>query len=329
MSEPLLSIIVPVYNVEKYLEQCIDSIIGQTYKNLEIILVDDGSTDFSGLICDNYQKKDGRIRVIHQNNRGVSSARNVGLQNATGELLGFVDSDDYIESTMYSQLWANMKQTNSDMACCAYKRIARNQINDSSTEDIIELSGLELLEGMVVGRRGCIISPSVANRLYKKETFEKLSFPEGRIYEDKLVSTEVALRVHKVIYLNKALYNYRIREGSQTQRDISDSDINDFVAMMNYQNDIVKKYLSNKVLIKAIFIYYCILLDLFSKVLKDASRKESRAVLKREIRKYRKMARYSLRRDKNIRKKDKCYLYLSTFSILLYFKCIGKEKKYR
>lgn len=322
MNEPLLSIIVPIYNVEKYLEQCIDSIVGQTYKNLEIILVNDGSTDSSGLLCDNYQKKDNRIRVIHKNNEGVSSARNVGLQYATGELLGFVDSDDYLESTMYSELWANMLQTNSDLACCAYKKIAKNEIYDFFTGEIIELSGLEMLEGMVIGLKGCIISPSVANRLYKKETFEKLLFPEGRIYEDKLVSTEVLLRVHKVVYLNKALYNYRIREGSQTQRDISDSDINDFVFMMNYQNEIVKKYLTKKIFIKAIFIYYCILLDLFSKVLIDTSRKESRMLLHKEIRKQRKIVRYSIRKDKNIRKRDKYYLYISTYSILLYFRLI-------
>lgn len=325
MSEPLLSIIVPIYNVENYLGQCIDSIIGQAYKNLEIILVDDGSTDSSGLLCDDYQKKDRRIRVIHKKNEGVSVARNVGLQYATGDLLGFVDSDDYLESNMYSELWTNMMHTNSELACCAYKRIAKDQIYDSSTGEIKELTGLELLEGMVIGLEGCIISPSVANRLYKRETFDNLLFPEGRIYEDKLVSTEVLLRVHKVVYLNKALYNYRVREGSLTQKEISDSEINDFVSMMNYQNEIVKKYLTKKTFMKAIFIYYCILLDLYSQVLREASRKASRMLLNKEIRKNKKIVRYSIKRQENIPKRDKYYLYLSTWSIILYFRLINNK----
>lgn len=327
MNEPLLSIIVPIYNVEDYLEQCIDSIVRQTYNNLEIILVDDGSTDSSGLLCDNYQKKDSRIQVIHKRNEGVSVARNVGLQYATGELLGFVDSDDYLESSMYSELWTNMIHANSDLACCAYKRIAKNEIYDFSTGEIKELSGLEMLEGMVIGLKGCIISPSVGNRLYKKNIFGNLLFPEARIFEDKFVSTEVLLRANKVIYLNKALYNYRVRDGSLTQRDMSDSDINDFVFMMNYQNVIVKKYLTIKTFKKAIFIYYCILLGLFSKVRTKNTRGDSRVLLKKELIKCKKIVRNSIKMIDNIPKRDKYYLYISTYSIMLYFRIMKRKER--
>ncbi len=322
MNEPLLSVIVPIYNVEEYLEQCIDSVVGQTYKNLEIILINDGSTDSSGLLCDNYQKVDDRIRVIHKNNEGVSAARNVGLKYAKGELLGFVDSDDYLESTMYMELWSNMIQTESDLACCAYKRITKDGNHDYSTGEIKELSGLEFLEAMVIGLKGCIISPHVGNRLYKRELFNNLLFPKGRIYEDKFVSTEILLRVNKVIYLNKALYNYRLRDNSITQKELTDSGIKDFIYMMNYQNKIVNQCLSKNTYKKVIFTYYCILLDLFSNELLENSRKECRSLLRKELKNNKRIARNSLKDIKHIPKRDKYYLYISTFSIKLYFRLI-------
>ncbi|MBO4674921.1 MAG: glycosyltransferase [Elusimicrobiaceae bacterium] len=119
MSSPLISIIVPIYNVEKYLSQCLDSIVAQTYQNLEIILVDDGSPDNCGKICDEYAAKDSRIKIIHQVNAGLSAARNAGLEIAMGEYIGFVDSDDYIESDMYEYLYGLIKRDNAAMAMCA------------------------------------------------------------------------------------------------------------------------------------------------------------------------------------------------------------------
>ena len=118
--QPLISVIVPVYNVENYLPRCLDSIINQTYTNLEILLVDDGATDNSGKLCDEYAQKDNRIRVFHKENGGVSSARNMGLDNATGEYIAFVDSDDYIDKCMYEIMLNSSVQNNADIVVCGY-----------------------------------------------------------------------------------------------------------------------------------------------------------------------------------------------------------------
>src|SRR5699024_4494271 len=119
----LISVIVPVYNVEKYVRRCIDSICGQTYSNLEIILIDDGSTDSSGKICDEMAAKDGRISVIHQENKGLSQARNAGLDQAKGEYIAFVDSDDYLSLNMYECLLKSLKENNADVVRCAIKNV--------------------------------------------------------------------------------------------------------------------------------------------------------------------------------------------------------------
>ena len=124
-NEPLISIIVPVYNVEKYLSKCIDSIINQTYKNIEIILIDDGSTDSSGAICDKYALVDSRIHVLHIENSGVSNARNVGLNHATGDYIGFVDSDDYIEPNMYELLLEELIADDVDVVQCNHAESRR------------------------------------------------------------------------------------------------------------------------------------------------------------------------------------------------------------
>ena len=124
----LISIIVPVYNVEQYLDDCLISIINQTYKNIEIILIDDGSTDKSGKICDEYAKKDSRIIVIHKENGGVSSARNAGLRIAKGAYIGFVDPDDWIAEDMYEVLYSNAKKYDADVSVCKYKIVKNNSI---------------------------------------------------------------------------------------------------------------------------------------------------------------------------------------------------------
>lgn len=130
MEEKLISIIVPVYNVEKYLKECIDSVISQTYKNLEIILVDDGSTDKSGEICDEYSKKDSRIKVIHKENGGLSDARNVALDIAKGEYIGFVDSDDYVEKDMFETLYKLAEEHNTEISSISFYKTLENEIID-------------------------------------------------------------------------------------------------------------------------------------------------------------------------------------------------------
>ena len=140
MKEPKISVIVPVYKVEPYLRKCLDSIVNQTYRNLEIILVDDGSPDNCGAICDEYAAGDGRIRVIHQENGGVSSARNAGLSAVTGEWVGWVDSDDWIEPDMYEYLLKNALEQNADIAVCSHYEVHRE------TEVFCGWTGVQLLD---------------------------------------------------------------------------------------------------------------------------------------------------------------------------------------
>ena len=134
---PAISVIVPIFNVENYVRKCVDSILNQTFSDIEIILVDDGSTDASGRICDEYLSKDDRIRVIHKENGGLSDARNAGLDMCTGEYIGFVDGDDYIDGDMYELLYKNLIQYDADISMCRFRRIYNNRIDDNGKDTII------------------------------------------------------------------------------------------------------------------------------------------------------------------------------------------------
>ena len=178
----LISVIVPVYNVELYLERCINSIINQTYQNLEIILIDDGSTDRSGEICDEYKKKDMRINVIHKQNGGSSSARNCGLEIAKGEYIGFVDSDDYIASDMYALLHQHMRD-DVDLVSCRMARI--NKIGHveiySGVNRSVLLNNMQAIKEVLHVR---YLSISSCDKLYRREILRGIQFPIGRTAED-------------------------------------------------------------------------------------------------------------------------------------------------
>lgn len=208
----LISIIVPIYNVDRYLRRCIESIINQTYKNIEIILVDDGSSDSSPEICDKYKEKDSRIIVIHKENGGLSSARNAGLEVAKGTLIGFVDSDDYIASDMYEKLKANMDKYSSDISACQfcinYKYSKRVSIV-CSEEKIFR--GKEKFDNLKY------IKAVAWNKLYKREIFRKIKYPDGKIYEDHLIICDVLNAAKKVSFINETLYYYTMRRSSITR----------------------------------------------------------------------------------------------------------------
>lgn len=190
----MVSVVVPVYNVEKYINQCVESIINQTYRNIEIILVDDGSTDTSGIICDEWKQIDNRVRVIHKANGGLSSARNVGIDVAKGEYIGFVDSDDYIATNMYELLIGLMKQYDVDVARCSsvdiYNEKAVN--NPQLPYREYKLTSDDFYIECVAERNGNCVG--VCNKLYKKDIFAKAKFKEGIYVEDyyflpELIST--------------------------------------------------------------------------------------------------------------------------------------------
>lgn len=216
-SDVLISIIVPVYNVEKYLEMCVDSIITQTYSNLEIILVDDGSTDKSGEICDVYAEKDRRIQVIHKENGGLSDARNAGLEIACGEYIGFVDSDDYIESDMFEQMFRQCEDKGAQMSCVRYDEVGEGADTVPQADGNVKiLTSKQYLKNILIGNEDDFSNYHVMERLYHKKILEGLRFTVGKCFEDILFSTKAILNAKNCIYINKICYHYRIREGSIT-----------------------------------------------------------------------------------------------------------------
>ncbi len=206
----MISVIVPVYNVQPYLRKCLDSIIDQTYKDLEILIIDDGSTDGSGEICDEY-KKDERVKVFHTQNRGLSCARNLGLDEAQGEWIGFVDSDDWIESDMYEVLLDRALETGADVAECGVRRekpkffgYKRFKFSDQV------LTGQEAVNALMHHE----LSSAVWNKLYKKECFEHIWFPENRVFEEIATTFHLLMRAKCVCSISEPYYHYVQRENS-------------------------------------------------------------------------------------------------------------------
>lgn len=220
--QELISIIVPVYNVEQYLKRCVESIIHQTYSNLEIILVDDGSKDSSGKMCDEYAAEDSRIKVIHQENGGASAARNRGLAIAKGELIGFVDADDWILEDMYMYLYGLMKEYHADISMCGFTRNPSHMEQDVS-EHIEVLSGDRLWRYFYRqdGQPSCY---SICNRLYKKSAVEGIDFLEGRTTEDVLYTFEVYRRIQKAVKSELTKYLYFVNSNGVTRSSLCRKD---------------------------------------------------------------------------------------------------------
>lgn len=211
MSTNLISIIIPVYNVSSYLAQCLESVLEQTYRNLQIICVDDGSIDGSGEICDSYAKRDSRLQVIHQKNAGAGAARNVGLSVAEGEFVGFVDSDDYIAPEMYQSLLDVLMQTDSDIAACEMIEVYKNRmVGNDASDEIQFFSGVEFLKKTAEHWKYY----NMVNKLFRRELVEGICFPEGNIIDDGFYTYEIIARAKKVAWIQRGLYCYRQRRSS-------------------------------------------------------------------------------------------------------------------
>ena len=204
--KPVISVIVPVYNVEKYLEKCVQSVLAQTFKEIEILLIDDGSKDASGRLCDQYALKDGRIRVIHKENGGLSDARNRGIMEARGDYLSFIDGDDYIEPDMLGSLYDNLIRENADVAMCGIfseyaDRIQRTYPND----EYIVLDGIQAAGLVLEGNK---VSVNAVNKLYKREIFESLRFPVGKLSEDAFIMVKLLAGVGRAVLDTRPKYYY-------------------------------------------------------------------------------------------------------------------------
>ena len=211
---PLISVIVPIYNSEEYLTECLDSIVKQTYQNLEIILVDDGSDDGSCSICDEYSLRDSRIRVIHQNNMGVSAARNRGVKEAKGAYIIFIDSDDYIDRSMIEKLYLNLKKNQADMSMCdviSFDDKSRKFTQAKIIPD--ETIGADTaLTRILDNNNWCYV---VAwNKLYKRNLWKNLRYPIGKIHEDEAVIHHLLGQCKRIALISEPLYFYRKTTGS-------------------------------------------------------------------------------------------------------------------
>lgn len=255
----MVSVIVPVFNVEKYLDDCIQSIVTQTYSNLEVILVNDGSTDESPLMCENWKKKDSRISVIHKQNGGLSSARNAGLDIAKGEYIIFVDSDDIIARDMVESLF-NILDSNSDidLSVCGIETF--NDEDFSYRRPFMSIkSGIYSNTEFITKILSKKVDNAAWNKMYRSEMISSLRFKEGIINEDFPFISYLLSLCNRIEYTSKPLYFYRMRRGSITKSGINkrcwdyvknaiafkDNIANKFVGL---ENDVVDSYISAEII---------------------------------------------------------------------------------
>lgn len=213
MKYPLISVIVPVYNVEKYLGKCIDSLVSQTYPNLEIVLVDDGSTDNSGRICDSYASQHSQIRVHHRANGGLSAARNSGIYVSTGEYLMFVDSDDWVSTDITEKLFQNLITADADISSCSEYWVYENTRFDKREGTIHVMTPAEAMQDMLY-QNG--LNHSTWGKLYKRQLFDSVRFPDGILYEDLATFYLLYEQCRVVVHTTARLYYYRQRNDSLT-----------------------------------------------------------------------------------------------------------------
>lgn len=214
MESPKITIIIAVYNTEKYLHKCINSIVKQSYHNLEIILVDDGSTDSCAVICNDFAKSDNRIKVLHQTNGGQGSARNKALDIATGDWIGFVDSDDWIDADMYEFLITSTHSEQAEIVECGWKKITENgEIEFITPPKKLIIDNEQAMHALVYGS-GKGINTSVCNKLFKRTIIDLIRFPEVRAYEDDEFIHKVLWNAHKILITGEAKYNYLTRPES-------------------------------------------------------------------------------------------------------------------
>lgn len=213
MKEPLISVIVPVYKVENYLEVCLRSITNQTYENIEIILVDDGSPDRCPQICDSWKKRDNRIKVIHQNNSGGGQARNRAIDIARGEFIAFVDSDDYIASTMFEFLYNQFKE-DIDIVECGYCITENDDTLFDDKNITYECKVFNTEEAMRENIRDRIFRQLIWNKMYRKNIIGNIRFPIGSKIDDEFWTYQVLGNARRLVYTSKVLYAYRQQENS-------------------------------------------------------------------------------------------------------------------
>lgn len=239
--QELVSIIVPVYNVELYLQRCVESLCGQTYKNIEVILIDDGATDSSGKLCDEFAETDSRITVIHQGNGGLSHARNVGIDAAKGGLITFVDSDDWVDNCYISSLYDNLKEYDADISGCFFQYISDNE-KILQSDEIIDVKVWNSEEALRAMLQQDGYTSSAWGQLYKKELFDDIRFPKGKYYEDLATTYKLLSKANVIVHSNDRLYFYYQRAGSIQSQKYSEKHYEEFLFMRELEDYVMKFY---------------------------------------------------------------------------------------
>lgn len=235
----LISVIIPVYKVEKYLEKCINSVCNQTYKNLEIILVDDGSPDNCGKLCDEYAKKDNRIIVIHKKNGGLSDARNVGIKIATGEYIAFVDSDDYVSNDYIEYMYEMIKKENAQISICGILQVWKNtKIENQEHKKYLKLNTESALENLLYSEG---IEIAAYGKLYSKNLWDNICFPKGKVYEDTAIMYKLFDKADVIVYGDKKCYYYISRFGSISKQQCYNKNEEDYIKHTNEMLKYIEK----------------------------------------------------------------------------------------
>ena len=304
---PLISVIVPIYNVEKYLARCVDSIVNQTYKNLEIILVDDGSPDRCPQMCDDYAEKDSRIKVVHKKNGGLSDARNAGMAVATGEYISFIDSDDYVSDDFFECLLDVMNKENSDIAECSVVKFYEDNRFDEFSDDL-SVKTYDTQDAMSALIAENQFHQHVWNKLYKTELVKDIPYAVGKLNEDEFWTYRVFGRANKVARINKTMYYYFQRISSIMGVGYNIRRLDALEGKANRQ-----KYIENNfpdLSTQAKIDLYGSCMFAYQSVLKSMSGADKKKALEL-IRKYRKMYNLSFDEIKLADKSERKYFYLA------------------
>lgn len=273
MNNPEISVIVPVYKVESYLKKCIESILSQTFDNFELILVDDGSPDRCGEICDEYAQKDNRIKVVHKENGGLSSARNIGIDIARAKYINFIDSDDWIEKESLETLYKLANETGADIVqgkgVIAKNEKKRELIKKMSFNTYTNIQALHELFNYEGGE----IRVVAFNKLYSRNLFEDLRYPEGIIHEDEYLTPRLIYKANKIVVIDSQLYNYRLSENSIMRSEFSIKNLDKLYVLNNISEfyEFINQYDLKK---KTEIIYILALIDSYKKVYKNIDNKE-------------------------------------------------------
>lgn len=307
----LISIIVPVYKVEEYLDECIGSIVRQTYENLEIILVDDGSPDNCPEKCDNWAKKDPRIKVIHKKNGGLSKARNEGMSKATGKYIAFVDSDDWIEMTYVEHLYRAIQKTGADISACDVREIRSDKDRlaaNVGTGQTVACSPEKALSELLKGRTFRAVA---WNKLYRAGLLKGERFEVGKLHEDEFFSYRIFDKAGLLCYTDLPLYNYRKRGGS-IMTELTIQRLDSLEAYLRRLDLLEKKY---RGLYKKDKITFCLTCVNFYTDTYIKKYEETPAV-RQKIKEYRKKIKFPVRELSSYSLKNKIYI-IGSYPLLI------------